>query len=263
VLAVDWERGMRKNAVTMVGDIDKCWLFAYRVPELELAVNLPKELQLVMRGGFGFLNIVVSRLSHMRPAGLPWFVGVSYWHVAYRLHVRFCPNSKQPIEGLYFLRSDADSGIMVGLGNLLTSFRFHRCSVDVDSLEDHLDINVQSDEAPLIARIDYLSSPCLAEGSPFKDLTEAGEFLKYKPAGISVHGGVVEVLRITRDETAWRSRLVKVDRAEIAFIKPFNATLEVCYEVEPIHYRWNMAERYWTALTLPPSPITNQMGERE
>lgn len=79
---------------------------------------------------------------------------------------------------------------------------------------------------------------------PFSELDAAQAFLKYKPAGISVNRYGVDVLRITRDESAWRSKLVHVEHADFAFLKPFDATLEVCYEVEPVHYRWNRAERY-------------------
>jgi len=233
-----------KNAISMVGDIDRCWLFAYRVPLDQVAKLTPEPLEAVSHGGFGFLNIVISQLSHMRPLGLPAIVGVRYWHVAYRIPVRASRSGKGAVEGLYFLRSDADSTPMVGLGNLMTDFRFHKCQLITGNSPGHIELKVISSEAPAEVGIDLDRQPELADGSPFTTLDEAQAFLKYKPAGIVVNGGEVDVLRITRDESAWKSRLVHVDRAKFGFLGSFDATLEVCYQVEPIHYRWNRAERY-------------------
>jgi len=236
---------MPKNAITIIGDIERCWLFAYRIPAQQLTDQAPKPLQLVTKGGFGFVNVVISELAHIRPLGLPAFVGMRYWHIAYRIYVRFCPQAADPIEGLYFLRSDADSRMMVAGGNLLTDFRFHVCRVENRQSGTERTLKVDSSDAPAIVRLCYAMEPQVALGSPFADLNEAQAFLKYKPAGISVNRRGVDVLRITRDEAAWRSKLIHVVDADFAFLKPFDATLEACYEVEPVHYRWNRAERYY------------------
>ena len=133
---------------------------------------------------------------------------------------------------------------MVSLGNLLTDYRFHRCDVSVDKEAKGISLSSRSSDAPAKVAIDYEKQPSKANGSPFESLDEAQSFLKYKPTGISVNSNGVDVLRITRDELAWKSRLVSVNQADFAFLNPFDATLEVCYELEPIHYRWNRAERY-------------------
>ena len=233
-----------KNAITMLGDIDQCWLFAYRVPLGQVASLVPEPLQCVQKDGFGFINIVVSQLSHMRPHPLPRVFGMSYWHVAYRVPVVYGATNGETIEGLYFLRSDADSSLMVGAGNLLTDFRFHRSHVNVIDDGNCVDLSVPSNEASINIRMDRKKQPVLASGSPFASLDEAQAFLKYKPTGISVGTKEVNVMRITRDESAWKSRLLHVADGRFRFLRSFDATLEVCYEVEPIRYRWNQAERF-------------------
>src|ERR671932_694489 len=92
---------MRKNPVTMVGRLDPCWLFAYRTLEEEARRVLPPALEPVTYGGFAFWNVVVCRVRRMRPWFAPAALGVSYWHVAYRLYVRFYPAQGAAIEGLY------------------------------------------------------------------------------------------------------------------------------------------------------------------
>src|SRR5437763_16699429 len=114
-----------KNPLTIIGTLDRCWLFVYQTPIEEARALLPRELEPVTHGGCAFWNVVVCHLRQMRPKPLPAFLGVSYWHVAYRFHVRFRPRSGPPVEGLYFVRSDCDSPLMTWAGNLLTDFNFH------------------------------------------------------------------------------------------------------------------------------------------
>jgi hypothetical protein len=67
----------------------------------------------------------------LRPRHLPSFVGITYWHIAYRLYVRLLLQSGIAIEGLYFLRSDCDSRFIAITGNLMTDFRFHTANIRV------------------------------------------------------------------------------------------------------------------------------------
>jgi len=228
-----------KNAITMLGTIDQCWLLAFRVDPSVARRLLPTPLELVEYGGCAFFNVVISHLSQMRPAPLPGILGMSYWHVAYRLYARIPSNS--PEEGLYFLRSDADSPLMVAAGNALTDFRFHRAQVEARRTGERTRIQVDSADAPLC--VEFGGPAKLASGSPFPDLRAAADFLKYKPAGLAVRDGQAEALRITRDESAWRSRLLGVEPLEVPYLQPFGAEFEVAYEVDPVNYRWNRARR--------------------
>jgi hypothetical protein len=76
-----------KNPLTMVGTVERCWLFTYQTPVEDARSLVRCELDLVTRDGCAFWNIVVRRIRAMRTRGLPAFLGVSYWHVAYRLYV--------------------------------------------------------------------------------------------------------------------------------------------------------------------------------
>jgi hypothetical protein len=232
---------MLKNPMTVVGKIQRCWLFTYHTPIEDALALLPRELTTVTYKDKAFWNIVVSELSEMRPAGFPRFVGVHYWHAAYRIYVKATPkNSDEKIEGLYFLRSDCDSRFMKISGNWLTDFNFHHSGISAIKNESGHLIQIDSPDAPAKVVIDESAPAKLPETSPFSSLQEAKEFLKYKPQGISVEApGLLNVVRITRDEEAWRSRLVRVSEADFRFFEGKRVTPEICYEVEPIEYRWN------------------------
>ncbi len=238
---------LQRNPLTAVGTLDRCWLFVYRTPVAEARGYLPKALEPVTRGGHAFWNVVVSHIHRMRPKGCPAFIGVDYWHVAYRLYVRCQPPGRpEPIEGLYFLRSDCDSPLMTLAGNALTDFRFHTSGIEVETRGESVQIQVASSEASARAALLPGQPPSLQPGSPFGSLEEAASFLKYRPFGISVDEGRGEanVVEITRKERAWRSPLVHVAEAGWQFFAGKQVALELCYEVEPIAYQWNRGKVY-------------------
>ncbi len=52
-----------------------------------------------------------------------------------------------------------------------------------------------------------------------------------------------QVVRVRREEAAWRSRVVAVREAHWGFPEGCEAALGLCYEVEPIEYRWERGRR--------------------
>lgn len=228
-----------RNPFTVAGTIRQCWLFVYRLPAEIAGQMIPAPLQPVTHGGFAFVNIVVCRLSEMRPVPLPASVGLGYWHVAYRLHVKATSEVGTVIEGLHFLRSDCDRWLVEKSGNLLTDFNFHLARICVAESSAGVLGEIASPGAPASFRLDRDAQPALSAGSPFASLKEAASFLKYKPFGLSVDGpATLNVVRVRREESAWRSRVVAVAEADWHFLAGREATLELCYEVEPIDYVW-------------------------
>jgi hypothetical protein len=236
---------MRKNPVTMVGNIERCWLFAFHTPADEARKFLPRELDLVTRDGCAFWNVVFCQLRGMRPQLLPAFLGNSCWHVGYRLYVRFQPASGEPIEGLYFVRSDCNSRITCVMGNVVTDYKFNFAQVSLDESDQDINLTLTSSQAPARVTLSKTTPPQLPPHSLFSSLDKAAAFLKYKPFGISVNAnGTVNVVKIVRNEADWKSRLLHVQAADWKFFDDKNAQPEICYQVEPIAYQWNRAQVY-------------------
>jgi hypothetical protein len=232
-----------KNPLTMVGTIERCWLFTYQTPVDEARSLVPCELELVTREGYAFWNIVVCRARAMRPKGFPALMGVSYWHVAYRFYVRFHPESGPPVEGLYFIRSDCDSRLMAWMGNLLTDYNFHPAAIEVSEQAPLIRVSLRSADCPAEVTLDASKPPGLPAHSLFSSVEEAAAFLKYKPFGISLDtAGRASVVAIRRDEAAWESRLIHVVSADWRFFEGKTARPEICCEVAPIDYQWNRAK---------------------
>lgn len=225
------------------GRIEQCWLFVYRTPAESARRLIPAPLAPVVHGGFAFWNIVVCRLSGMRPTPLPEFVGMGYWHIAYRLHVRAMGRDGEPIEGLAFIRSDCDRQLVARAGNLLTDFNFRVARVGVTEQDVSVLGEIGSPDTAARFRIDRRAQPPLSVGSPFASLAQAGEALEYKPRALSPCGSdVLNVVRVVRNAAAWRWRLVSAPEAHWQFLEGREATLELCYEVAPIEYLWERGQ---------------------
>ena len=230
-----------KYPFPMLGTLERCWLFTFREPVESIAPLVPAPLVPVTRDGFAFWNVVVCEIAGMRPAFVPRALGLRYRHVAYRIYVRHKPENAPPVEGLYFVRSDADSRVIGGAGNLLTDFRFHRAGIDIEQTEARAAIEVGSPDAPATVDIDLEARPELPEGSPFGSLFEAKSALRYKPFAFAPDGrGGVFTLRVRRDELAWKSKLVRAE-TDFAFLRDRDVQPEIAYQVDPIEYRWERA----------------------
>ena len=229
----------QKNPCTVRGRLRRCWLFVYRTPVESARALLPAQLAPVTRDGFAFWNIVVCEIRGLRPAPLPAAVGLGYWHVAYRLHVHAQTESGAVVEGLHFLRSDCDRALVALAGNVVTDFRFHHASVAVSEEPSGITGQIRARGGNAEFQLGRETPSSLTAGSPFSSLGEAADWLKYKPFGLSPCGdGAINVVRVARDEAAWRSRLVTVEKARWEFLEPYETALEICYEVEPIDYQW-------------------------
>jgi len=242
------------NALTMRGVLGRCWLFAFRTSPSTARRFLPAPLEPVRHGAFAYWNVVVCHVGLIRPAFVPAWVpawlGLNYWHVAYRLYARLplgpnragCPPGQaSALEGLYFVRSDCNHPLIGVSGRVLTDFRFHLAGVAVEETDAGVRIAIRSPDAPAEVRLFRNGATALPPGSPFGSLAEAEAALKYRPFGLSLDraGRRANVVRIVRDEAAWRAHSVAVEHARFAFFDGIDAELELCTEVDAIEYQWN------------------------
>ncbi|HEY7543413.1 MAG TPA: DUF2071 domain-containing protein [Blastocatellia bacterium] len=232
--------------LTMVGRLSECLLIAYRTPRGSVEHLVPAPLQLVTRDGWAFWNIVACRIEKMRPAGAPRLAGMSYYHVAYRLYVRARVASGEIIEGLHFVRSDADNFLVSELGNLASDFRFHTATVNHIEDAGRVIFEVRNSGADARLCVNCEREPGLARNSCFVSMKEAAQFLKYRPLGLSCRNGWLRVAEVFRDESQWRETAVSIEEARWSFFDAMaqgETALELATRVAPIDYRWRLGRR--------------------
>ena len=233
----------QKNPFAVVGRLSRCWLIASRVPVEAVRALVPAPLELVTHGGFAFWNVVICRLEGMRPIGIPAALGLGFWHVAHRLIVRTKLRTGEEVAGLYFVRSEVDQPLLAAAGDLLTDFHFNPARVQVLEQESAVRCAVAALGEKSRYHLLRDATVQLAYGSPFASLEEAAAFLKYTPIALSPHGsGAVNILRVERDEQAWRTRLLGIEASESQLLQSTGAVAELAFEVEPLDYHWRRGE---------------------
>ncbi len=232
--------------LTMIGRITDCVLLAYRTPAESIRGLLPPPIEPLTHDGWAFWNIVACRVEAMRPRRCPARLGCTYHHVAYRLYARSHTRDGE-IEGLFFVRSEADGGLVCRMGNLFTPFRFHHAPIRLGEGPNGVFTLDVGGGAP--ARLTAEPGEArLASGSCFETYDQAAKFLKYRPLVLSIdrRGTAVKLAEVFRDETAWHEVPLRVTDERWSFFDDLNQTgvaLELATRVAAIEYRWRLGRR--------------------
>ena len=232
----------------MVGRIDECFLLSYGINPEQAAPFVPAGLELITCRGAAFFNIVICHVDRMRMRFTAGALGVTYWHIAYRVQVRANVAGDRSIEGLYFLRSDIDRPLFGAVGNRLTDFHFHAARVQFwndDEAAWRLRVEPATGDAFASLAVRRAASNSLAPGSPFVSLEDRERVLKYAPFGLSVSetGQYVRVAEVIRDEALWREEPVEVEAADWSYPRSLglrDLRLVRATRVAPIDYRWRI-----------------------
>ncbi len=244
---------MKNMNLTLVGRLSPCFLLSYAIPPCQAAKLVPDGLELITYSDCAFLNVVVCRVERMRPSLAPRWLGMTYWHVAYRLHVRAKLKNSRSIEGLYFLRSDVERPLLGVVGNWLTDFRFHRAKIRFSRRGVESSVEVQGSHdgcGNACLHVRSLNSDNWVGGSPFASLEERERVLKYAPVSMAVSGSGrrLHLAEVSRDEAAWSEEPLEVEDAEWTYLRSVgfdDLKLARATEVRPIDYRWSLGRREW------------------
>jgi Uncharacterized conserved protein (COG2071) len=231
----------------MVGRLDECFLLSYAIDSDRAASLVPAGLEPVTYRGFAFLNIVACHIDSMRPRFTPRGLGVTSWHVAYRIQVSAFLSGGTSIQGLYFLRSDVDRPVICAVGNRLTDFRFHATQVRFRSEHERWNLQVEDSHGAGSAMLSVHRSTTrdVATWSPFLSIEERERFLKYAPFGLSVSssGRYLRVAEVRRDEALWREEPVGVETGTWNYPRALGLNslqLVRATRVSPIDYVWRI-----------------------
>ncbi len=232
----------------MAGRLEDCVLLAYRTPATSVRRLLPPPLEPVTCGEWAFWNVMACRIGAARAKGMPRALGIGYRHVAYRVYVTAPLADGSRLDGLYFVRSDADSRLVSAIGNALSDLRFHPARIRFAASEERVDIEVEPRAVPRargLLRARATPAARLAAGSPFATLAEAERVLTYRPAALHPDASrtrlrLVEVLRPAGE---WRERPIAVLEARWSFLESLGQIdlhLERATRADPIDYRWRL-----------------------
>lgn len=242
----------------MVGRLESCFLLSYAVEHAKVVHLVPAGLELLRVRDTAFLNIVVCRVTCMRPALFPRWLGMTFWQVAYRLQIRATLAGGESIEGLFFLRSDVDRPLLSFVGNLMTDFRFHPAHIRVAAKGLDSEISVGSGsggEARVVVRRE-VGDQAPSPDSVFATIEDRERLLEYAPFGLALDGDGrwLRIAEVIRDDRAWKERPAAVITDRWDYLDSLGLRgrrLERAMEVAPIEYRWRLGRS--EPMVLPPT----------
>src|SRR5262249_50739749 len=132
------------------------------------------------------------RLRHIRPRGLPAFVGIGSENAAHRIAIEWDePDGDGRVrEGVYIPRRDTSSTVNHLLGGRLFPGVHHPARFDVDEESDggQLCVAFRSDDDATRVRVQARIAQTLPASSVFKSIDEASEFFRGGSVGYSFAG---------------------------------------------------------------------------
>jgi len=217
-------------------------VLTFAVPRAELQALLPAPLVVdSFDDEWGFIAVAMVQTRHLRPRGLPRWLGQDFFLLGYRAFVRYPDARGKRLRGLYILRSETDQQRMTWLGNLFTHYHYH--TVDIGQQATATQLCVQSRQADLRVAVQLPTTDGtpvpLPPHSPFADWAAARRFAGPLPFTFSVVGNQVIIIEGVREH--WQPEPVAVTEAQVGFFEqlPFSKrVLANAFLVRDIPYAW-------------------------
>lgn len=178
----------------MRGIIDRRILVNFTVDPGVIQKIIPGPFRPKIYKGKAIVGICLIRLKHIRPKGLPDFIGLSSENGAHRIAVEWTENGETK-EGVFIPRRDSSSWFNSLAGGRIFPGRHFHAKFDVKEENGHYHIAFKSSDGTTIA-IGGDKTEKLNSHSIFSNLDEASEFFEGGAVGYSPNGDKFDGLKL-------------------------------------------------------------------
>jgi len=232
--------------------IDRRVLVNFRVQPERLAALLPAPFEPQLVAGHGIAGICLIRLKHVRPQGLPAWVGVSSENAAHRIAVQWKAEGELR-SGVYIPRRDTDSRINAILGGRAFPGRHHYARFDVkeqfgDSQEATVSVAMRSTDDSASVLVEGTATDKLPADSIFDSVEHVSQFFEAGSLGYSpaIKAGEYDGLELRTFN--WHVQALDVTRVESSLFDdpeqfpPGTATFDNALLMRGIDHQWHSRE---------------------
>jgi hypothetical protein len=179
---------------TLQGIIDRRILVNLIVEPDIIQKIIPQPFRPKIYKGKAIVGICLIRLKHIRPNGLPDFIGISSENAAHRIAVEWLENGEIK-EDVFIPRRDTSSFLNTLAGGRIFPGRHFHARFDVKEENGHCHIAFTSSDGTTIS-IDADKTETLNPKSIFQTLDNASKFFEVGAVGYSPNGKKYDRLKL-------------------------------------------------------------------
>jgi hypothetical protein len=200
---------------TIQGIIDRRILVNFTVDPDVIQKIIPQPFRPKIYKGKAIVGICLIRLKHIRPKGLPSFVGISSENGAHRIAVEWTENDEIN-EGVFIPRRDTSSLLNTLAGGRIFPGRHYHAKFDVKEANGHYHIAFKSSDGTTIS-IDCDKTEQLNPNSIFENLDNASKFFEGGAIGYSPNGDKYDGLKLKTSN--WKVEPLNVTSVHSSFFE--------------------------------------------
>jgi len=200
---------------TIIGLIDRRILVNFTVDPDIVQKIIPRPFQPKIYRGKAIVGIRLIRLKHIRPKGLPNFIGISSENGAHRIAVEWTEDSEIK-EGVYIPRRDTSSYMNSLAGGRIFPGKHFHAKFDVGEANGHYHVAFKSSDGTTIS-IDADKTDTLNADSIFQNLETASEFFEGGAVGYSPNGDNFDGLKLKTYK--WKVEPLNVTSVQSSFFE--------------------------------------------
>ena len=200
---------------TMRGLIDRRILLNFTANPREVARIIPAPFRPATYQGKAIVGICLIRLKHIRPKGLPGFIGVASENGAHRIAVEWDENGRVKT-GVFIPRRDTSLRINALVGGRLFPGKHHLATFNVRESAAAYHVDFRSSDETVIS-VDATECERFDESSIFKTLENASAFFEKGDVGYSPNGNKFDGLKLAT--ATWQVRPLAVQAVTSSFFE--------------------------------------------
>jgi hypothetical protein len=199
------------------GIIKRRMLINFRVDAAVMQKLLPVPFRPKLHEGYAIAGICLIRLEHIRPGGLPAFLGFNSENAAHRIAVEWDDPSGGHREGVFIPRRDTGSRLNHLTGGRIFSGEHHLAKFSIADDGEHVDFAMESCDKAVSVRVRGHDSDTLPPFSCFASLAESSHFFEGGSLGYSVTRNPNRMDGLRLKTTEWRVRALNIEQVESSF----------------------------------------------
>ena len=183
----------------------------FRVAPDVMQRQLPSRFRPKLHAGAAIAGVCLIRLEHIRPLGLPGFLGISSENAAHRIAVFWEDDQGATQEGVFIPRRDTNSVFNRLAGGRVFPGEHHAARFSVENSGGRIALDMKSDDGEVVVHIKGKVSADLPGSSRFGSLAEASRFFEPGSLGYSATGESTRLDGLTLKTKTWRVEALEVE----------------------------------------------------